>query len=98
MKKVGPSQINLQVSFIKQGKSYIAYAPALDLSTSGKTLKEAQKRFEEAADIFIEETVENNCLEKVLLELGWQKLKTKWEAPQILKQESLDFNVPLLAA
>ncbi len=95
MKKFRPSQINLQVDFIKQGKSYVAYSPAFDLSTSGKTLKEAQKRFEEAADIFIEETVENNCLEKVLTELGWQKLKTKWKAPQIIKQELLDFKVPI---
>ena len=95
MKKIKPSQINLRVDFIKQGKSYIAYAPALDLSTSGKTLKEAQKRFEEAVDIFFEETVEHNCLEKVLTELGWQKLKTKWKAPKVVKQKSLDFKVPI---
>ncbi|MFA5947718.1 MAG: hypothetical protein WC806_01975 [Candidatus Gracilibacteria bacterium] len=65
MKKFSPSQINLQVDFIKQGKSYVAYSPAFDLSTCGKTLKEAQSRFEEAVEIFIEETVENNCLEKL---------------------------------
>jgi len=95
MQKINPTQISLQVDFIKQGKNYVAYSPAFDLSTSGKNLKEAQKRFEEAVAIFIEETVENKCLEKILKELGWQKLKTKWKPPQIVKQESLDFKVPI---
>jgi len=97
MKKIRPFQVNLQVDFIKQGKSYIAYSPALDLSTSGKTQKEAQKRFEEAVDIFFEEVAENDCLEKVLTDLGWKKLKTKWNPPQVIKQESLDFKVPVPA-
>ena len=97
MKKFKPRAISLQVSFIKQGKVFIAYSPALDLSTCGKTLKEAEKRFLEIVSLFIEETVENESLGKVLSDLGWQKLKTKWKAPEVIKQESLDFKIPLAA-
>lgn len=92
-----PSQINLTVDFIKQGKTYIAYSQALDLSTTGKSIHEAQKRFEEAVDIFFEETIENKCLDKALKDLGWQKLKTKWKPPQIIKQESIEYQLPVAA-
>ena len=47
-------QIKLSVSVLKQGKRYIVYSPALDLSTSGKSDAEAKKRFSEAAMIFME--------------------------------------------
>lgn len=42
-------QANLPVTFLREGKKFVAYTPALDLSTSGDTLEQAQKRFAEAA-------------------------------------------------
>ena len=38
-------KFNLPVSVLKEGKSFVAYTPALDLSTAGKTLEDAQKNF-----------------------------------------------------
>lgn len=49
--------MSLPVSVLKEGKRFVAYAPALDLSTSGKTYEEAKERFEEAVTLFFEETV-----------------------------------------
>ncbi|MEK7537372.1 MAG: hypothetical protein AAB619_00155 [Patescibacteria group bacterium] len=46
----------LPVSILREGKRFIAYTPALDLSTSGKTFEQAKQRFEEAAELFFEET------------------------------------------
>lgn len=89
--------IKLHVDIIKQGKIYIAYSPALDLSTSGKTLREVQKRFPEAVDIFFEELMEEGTLEEVLKELGWDKLKTKWKPPRIVSQIPLNIQVPVAA-
>ena len=40
-------QFALPVSILREGDSFIAYTPALDLSTVGDTLEQAQKRFEE---------------------------------------------------
>ncbi|MEK7523614.1 MAG: hypothetical protein AAB588_01155 [Patescibacteria group bacterium] len=88
-------QVKLQVDLIKQGKVYIAYSPALDLSTTGKNAKQAQKRFAEMVDIFFEELIENNTLEEVLQDLGWIKVKKKWEPPQIISQKSFDVRVPV---
>lgn len=97
MKPKQTMQIKLQVSIIKQGKTYIAFAPALDLSTTGKTLREAQKRFGEMVDIFFEELLDKGTYEEVLLGLGWIKAKKQWEPPHIIKQESVDVRIPVAA-
>jgi len=47
----------LPLTIMKQGKSFIAYTPALDISTSGKSLKDVQKKFIELVHIFIEELI-----------------------------------------
>jgi len=94
-------QFQLQVSFIKEGDKFIAYSPALDLSTSGDTLEQVRKRFEEISTIFFEECVRMGTLEDVLQDLGWQK-KTPassfdlgWAPPVIIGQESQRINVHL---
>lgn len=46
-------EFKLPVSILREGKKYIAYTPALDLSTSGKSYEEAKKRFEEIVNIFL---------------------------------------------
>ncbi len=56
----------LPVFYFKEGKSHIAYTPALDLSTSGKTYKEAKKRFKEAVYIFVEEITKNGTFIEVI--------------------------------
>jgi len=49
---------NLVVNILRQGKRYIAHAPALDISTSGKSPAEARKRFAELVPVFFEELEE----------------------------------------
>lgn len=97
MKPKETMQIKLQVSIIKQGKKYVAFAPALDISTAGKDLKQTQKRFAEMIDIFFEELTENGTLEEVLLGLGWIKVKKQWEPPKIVQEKSLNFRIPVAA-
>lgn len=80
-------QFKLPLSILREGKKYIAYTPALDLSTSGDTFDQVRKRFEEVVDIFFEETLKKRTLEEVLTELGWQKIHTKWVPPIIISQE-----------
>ncbi len=87
-------KFKLTVSIIKEGKQYIAYAPALDFSTCGKTEKQAKKRFEEAVDVFFEELVKNETLEKVLTDLGWKKKNIQWEPPTVVSTGTRTFCVP----
>jgi len=72
MKKLA-MQFNLSVTFLREKNRFIAYAPALDLSTSGKTFDEARQRFGEIAALFFEELARKGTTADVLEDLGWQK-------------------------
>ena len=47
-------KFQIPVSILKEDKKYVAYTPALDLSTSGKSYQEVKKRFSEIVNIFFE--------------------------------------------
>lgn len=95
-----PNKVNisfaLPVSILKEGKYFIAYTPVLDLSTSGETLAEVKRRFNEVVQIFFEEVMEKGTLDEVLAGLGWQKLNKNWTPPTFVAQESTKFTLPLL--
>lgn len=84
----------LPVSILKEGESFIAYSPALDLSTVGKTFQEAKDHLEEAVQIFFAEITEKGTLEEVLLELGWKKQAEKIVPPLVVSHQTEQFSVP----
>jgi predicted RNase H-like HicB family nuclease len=67
-------EVSLDV-LIKDGDYIVSYCPALELSSFGDTEADAKKAFDEAVDIFLQETSKKGTLEKVLLNLGWQLRK-----------------------
>jgi len=86
--------VKIPVSILKEGKRFVVYSPALDLSTSGKTYIEAKKRFAEIVDIFFEEIGKKGNTEVVLEELGWKKVQAQWQPPVVISQGSELFRVP----
>lgn len=83
MKKLA-LQISLPVTIFKEGKSFVAYSPALELSTCAPTYEKVQKRFSEATQLFFEELAEMGTTDTVLADLGWQKVKANWQPPVIV--------------
>lgn len=81
-------EFKLPVSILREGEKYIAYTPALDLSTSGRTYNEVKERFEEIVSVFFEEIVKKGTLEEVLRDLGWKRVQAKWSPPIVISQES----------
>ena len=82
--------VNVPVTYFKEDKSFVAYTPALDLSSAGKTLKQAQKNIAEAVEIFMEEICNRGVADEVLLSLGWKKVsKTKQWMPPIFVSQGL---------
>jgi len=87
----------LGVIFFKEGKKFIAYSPALDLSTYGNTFAEAKKRFAEAVEVFLEETIKMGTLEDVLKDCGWQKVsypQRHWVPPAMVGQTEQEVKIP----
>lgn len=95
MKKIGLS-FNLPVIFLREGDSFIAYTPALDLSTSALSFEKAKERFVVAAKIFFQEIIKKGTYEEVLTELGWQKHNKEWK-PSILivSQKTESIHIPV---
>lgn len=90
---------NLPVSIFLQGGVYVAYTPALDISTVGKSKAEARKNFEELVNVFFSEFEDARELAEVLESLGWAE-KTAWQPPVEVEHSSQSFTVPasLMAA
>ena len=89
-----PIVFNLPVSFLKESDQFVAYTPALDLSTSGPTLEEAKNNFTEAVGIFFDEIVEMGTFEDVLLDLGWKKQNEDFIPPVVISQGMESVRVP----
>ena len=89
---------NLFVAFSKQGKHFVAYSPALDLSTSGSTKARAAKRFANIVEPFFEEIAEAGTTHALLTELGWQRkgVKSSW-TPPAFSSENMSLRVPIVA-
>ncbi len=91
-------EIGLTVLFSKESRNFIAYSPALDISTCAATFEKAKKRLEELLVIFFEELEENGTLDEVLDECGWHKVKTKkenkWIPPRFIAQTEETFKIP----
>lgn len=89
----------LPVIIFKEGKKFVAYTPALDLSTCGNTFEQVRKRFAEVVDIFFKETLRMGTLEDVLREYGWQKIskpKKQWVPPHVVAEVQQEVKVPII--
>ncbi|VVB63103.1 Uncharacterised protein [uncultured archaeon] len=86
---------SLPIIYLREGPAFIAYTPALDLSSYGATFDEAKKNFKEALDLFIQDIIERNTVEEVLEECGWERVETPkphWVPPAFICQESLSLD------
>ncbi|MBI2415607.1 MAG: type II toxin-antitoxin system HicB family antitoxin [Candidatus Kerfeldbacteria bacterium] len=95
--KLASVQYKVPVTFFKENDIFVAYSAVLDLSTSGKTFEQAQSRFEEAAEIFFEETIEHGTLDEVLSNLGWTKVRQQWMPPVEVAHSSQLVSIPQIA-
>jgi len=63
--------VGIQVEIREEEGYFIAYCPALELSSFAQDLDTAKKRFVDEVAIFIVETKRKGTLEKYLLKMGW---------------------------
>lgn len=83
-------ELNVAVLLLKEEETFVAYCPALELSSYGKTEEEAKEYFEDALQIFLKDTLEMGTLEKCLLKFGWSLKSDFYEPPRIENQ--VDFS------
>jgi predicted RNase H-like HicB family nuclease len=86
--------LGVQVIFLREGESFIAHCPALDLATNGDTFEQAQSNFREASRIFMEHIFQNGTVDEVLESLGWEIKNDEWSPPMIVSQETIPLDIP----
>ena len=79
--------IQFTTQILKEGDTFVAYAPELDVSSCGKTIQEAKVHLAEAVTLFIEEAERMGTLQDILEEAGFTKEAAGWKAPEIVVQE-----------
>ena len=87
-------EVSLPIIILREGDAFVAYTPALDLSTAGDSLAEVKERFIEAVNVFLEEAHKMGTLEDVLTEMGWKREDNDWVPPVIISHDSQTFRVP----
>lgn len=95
MSKIVKMEVKVPVITFREGATFVAHTPALDLSTSGRDIGQVKKRFGEAVGLFFEELLEKGTLEDVLYELGWKKINKSWSPPTQVSHEMEEINVPV---
>jgi len=76
--------ISYTVHTFKEGATYVAYVPELDVSTCGGTNDEARKNIRDAVQAFLEESARMGTLPDILEESGYSRRGDSWQAPEFV--------------
>lgn len=87
-------ELSLVVQVWKEGPTYVAYAPELDVSSCGRTASQAKSHLREAISLFVEESAQRGTLEDILIEAGFEKHGTRFKPRRILARERLRLTLP----
>lgn len=72
-------EIQFTVHVFREGDTYVAHAPELDVSTCGDTADRARENIRDAVRGFLEAAAESGTLEQILHEAGYQRGPNGWE-------------------
>ena len=72
------------VHTFREGGTYVAYVPELDLSSCGATNEDARKNIRDAVQGFLETSADMGTLDTILEEAGYERGKDGWEAPEFV--------------
>ena len=75
------------VHTFKEGPTYVAYVPELDLSSCGATVDDARKNIRDAVAGFVESSAAKGTLNLILEEAGYQRNGDSWMAPEFVALE-----------
>ncbi len=90
--------IQFTTRVFKEGRTFIAHALELDVSSCGGSEERAVKNLKEAVRLFLEECDKMGTLERVLEEAGYTKSGHKLRSPKIVSMQQISLPLPLTHA
>ena len=77
----------------KEGDTYVAHVPALDLSSCGATDEEARRNIRDAVRGFLGASADTGTLDEILREAGYQQDGDNWRAPEFVSIDRLTMSI-----
>jgi predicted RNase H-like HicB family nuclease len=70
-------EIQFTTQIFKEGRTFVAHTPELDVSSCGSTKEKALKNLKEAVGLFLEEAEKLGTLEQIMEEAGYPPSQSK---------------------
>ena len=82
----------------KEGRTFVAHAIELDVSSCGGSAERAVKNLKEAVRLFLEECEKMGTLDRVLQEAGYSRSGQKLRGPKFVSMRQISLPLPLTHA
>ena len=86
-------KLDFRIEIFKEGKNFVAVAPELNVSSFGKSSKQAKESLKEAVELFLEECKRMGSLDDVLSEAGFKENKRFWKSTDPLLAERMALGI-----
>src|SRR5271170_1292655 len=87
-------EIEFTTRIFKEGRTYVAHALELDVSSCGGSKEKALRNLKEAVRLFLEEAENMGTLEQILEEAGYSKTKQTIASPKFIGVQRLTLPLP----
>ena len=94
----GSMEIEFTTQIFREGRTYVAHTPNLDVSSCGGTKERALKNLKEAVHLFLEEAEKMGTLDQILQEAGYSKRRSKLEGPKFVGTQRVSLPLPFAHA
>jgi predicted RNase H-like HicB family nuclease len=84
---------DFDVHIFKEGDTYVAYVPALDVSSCGATDGEARRNIRDAVRGFLASSADMGTLDEILQEAGYERKGDQWRAPEFVSLDRLTLSL-----
>jgi len=86
-------EISFTIHIFREGPTFVAYVPELDVSSCGTTDEEARKNVRDAVCGFLETSAEMGTLPEILEEAGYEREGEKWRPPEFISLDRSSVSV-----
>ncbi len=91
-------EIQFTTRIFKEGRTYVAHALELYVSSCAGTKEKAIKNLKQAVRLFLEEAEKMGTLVQILEEAGYSKDKRKLAPPKFISVQRMSLPLPLTHA
>lgn len=88
--------IQFTIQVFREGKTFVAHTPELDVSSCGHTEPEALRNLKKAVSLFVEEAARMGTLNQVFEEAGFFRRGDTLQGPEFISTQRISLPLPVL--